>query len=172
MQQFGQDRQGRRFADVVADFRISFPAVLQWLEDPNRVRRMVESEIHHDRPALAGVVRELEAREDVDAFFRGNDGPTTIRFRQAVGVAVRILMESQGWERTGRKGSLGVRTKATPEKTRSGTGHNTGGLALWFLRAERYTRPAGMPFESVAARSPEAVATPPEADAAQAVAAG
>ena len=166
IQQFSQDRQGRRFADVVADPRVSFPSVLQWLEEPNRVRRMVESEVHHDRPALAGVVRELEAREDVDAFFRANDGPTTTRLRQAVGVAVRILMESQGWRKTGRKGSLGVRTKAAPEKTCAGTGHNTGGLSLWFLRAERYARPVGMPFGSVAARSPSAS---PEAAPARAV---
>lgn len=153
MQEFSRDRQGRRYADVVSDVRVSFPAVLQWLEAPERVRRMVESELHHDRPALAGVVRELEARKDVDEFFRTYAGPATTRFRQAVGVAVRILMQEQGWQRTGRKGSLGVRTKTSPEATVAGTNHNTGGLALWFLRAERYVRPAGMPFTSVSTRS-------------------
>lgn len=155
MQEFSRDRQGRRYADVVSDVRISFPAVLQWLESPERVRRMIESELHHDRPALAGVVRELEMRRDVDEFFRTHAGPATTRFRQAIGVAVRILMQEQGWERTGRKGSLGVRTKTSPEATAAGTNHNTGGLALWFLRAERYSRPAGMPFTSVSSRSAE-----------------
>lgn len=153
MQEFSRDRQGRRYTDVVSDTRLSFPAVLGWLEEPERLRRMIESELHHDRPALAGVVRELEARKDVDEFFRTHAGPATTRFRQAVGVAVRILMQSQGWEKTGRKGSLGARTKSSPEVTRAGTRHNTGGLALWFLRAERYMRPAGMPFGSVAERS-------------------
>src|SRR6516162_1840140 len=105
-QSFAQDHQGRRFADVLADTRISFQSILAFFDEPDPQRRMIESELHHDRPALAGVVRELEARPDVHQFFLTNDGHTTMRFRQAVGVAVRILMESHGWRTTGRKGSL------------------------------------------------------------------
>jgi hypothetical protein len=68
--------------------------------------------------------------------------------RQAVGVLVRMIMEARGWRKTGRKGSLGVRAP----KDRTQPKHNTGGLAFWFLRAERYERCDGMPFESVRAR--------------------
>ena len=34
-QQFAQDRQGRRFADVLNDVRISFPAILAFFNDPH-----------------------------------------------------------------------------------------------------------------------------------------
>lgn len=154
-QQFAQDDQGRRFADVLNDARIPFAAILQFLDDPDRQRRMVESELHHDRPALAGVVRELEARTDVHQFFLTNDGHTTTRFRQAVGMAVRIVMEGRGWRTTGRKGSLGVRAKVRPRTTRPGAYHNDGGLALWFVRAERYELPTPMPYRDVAERARE-----------------
>jgi len=150
VQEFAQDNQGRRFADVIADTRIPFRPILEFFEDSNRQRRLVESELHHDRPALAGVIRELEARPDVDQFFRSNDGHLTTRFRQAVGVIVRLIMEHHGWRTTGRKGSLGVRASVAPRTTNVGAYHNTGGLSLWFTRAERYELVTGMPFSSVA----------------------
>ena len=154
-QEFALDDQGRRFADVMRDTRIAFEPILEFFEDPGRQRRLVESELHHDRPALAGVIRELEARPDVDTFFRSNDGHETMRFRQAVGVIVRIIMEQQGWRTTGRKGSLGVRGSVPPRTTDPGAYHNTGGLAMWFTRAERYELLTGMPYRSVAKSSNE-----------------
>jgi len=153
LQRFAQDNQGRRFADVMTDTRISFSSILAFFDDANRQRRMVESEQDHDRPAMAGVVRELEARPDVHQFFLNNDGPITTRFRQAVGVVVKIIMADHGWRTTGRKGSLGVRSNVTPRTTRTGAYHNTGGLALWFTRAERYELRTGMPYTSVAERA-------------------
>jgi len=116
---------------------------------------LVESELHHDRPPLAGVVREFEHRRDVDQFFRTNSGHVTTRFRQAVGVVVRIIMESHGWRTTGRKGSLGVRVKGPTRTATTGADHNTGGLALWFTRAERYVLVAGMPYRAVEERAAE-----------------
>jgi hypothetical protein len=154
-QQFAEDNQGRRFPDVQADRRISFSSILTFFEDADRQRRLIESERDHDRPALAGVIRELEARPDVHLFFLDHDGHTTTRFRQAVGVIVRIVMESRGWRTTGRKGSLGVRVNVPPRTARAGAYHNTGGLALWFTRAERYELPTGMPYRPVAERAQE-----------------
>jgi hypothetical protein len=77
--------------------------------------------------------------------------------RQAIGVLVRIIMEQRGWRKTGRKGSLGVRAA---EAARTPT-HNTGGLAFWFIRAERYQREEGMPFRSVQERCQEIDSAPP-----------
>jgi hypothetical protein len=113
---------------------------------------MEESEIHHNRPALAGVVRELESLEPIDRFLATKHPRLTKRLRQVVGVVVRMIMEGRGWRKTGRKGSLGVRATITGRTNRPGTYHNTGGLAFWFLRAERYERKAGMPFRSVRQR--------------------
>ncbi|MBI3463467.1 MAG: hypothetical protein HY000_10480 [Planctomycetes bacterium] len=155
--EFPNDSQGRRFSDVLADERIPFVEILHFFDDPDRKRRMVEAERDHDRPALAGVVRELEARPDVHQFFSKNDGHTTTRFRQAVGVAVRMVMTGQrpAWRTTGRKGSLGVRAKVPPRTARAAAYHNSGGLALWFTRAERYELLTGMPYRPVAQRAQE-----------------
>jgi hypothetical protein len=114
---------------------------------------MQESEIHHDRAPLAGVVRELEMQPAIDSFLSSQHPQRTKRLRQAVGVVVRIIMESLGWRKTGKKGSLGVRAKVAPRTATPGAYHNTGGLAFWFLRAERYQRQGGKPFPSVRNRA-------------------
>lgn len=154
--EFLEDRQGRTFADVLNDPEQPFDDVLAFFDDPGRQRRMEESEIHHDRPALAGVVRELEAQPAIDQFFACKHPRRTKRLRQAVGVVVRIIMEQRGWKKTGKKGSLGVRANVAKGTTTPGAYHNTGGLAFWFLRAERYKYGTdGMPFRSVKERAEE-----------------
>jgi len=151
--QFSKDKQGRRYADVLKlDL---FQSILTFFDDPDRQRRMVESELHHDRPALAGVVRELENREDLNEFLATNPGHITTRFRQAIGVVVRTIMENKGWQKTGRKGSLGVRTKTKDAFPMKGATTNTGGLSVWFTRAERYEPKDGMQFRPVEKRSEE-----------------
>jgi len=161
-QDFLQDRQGRTFADVADDPEQPFGEVLEFFNDEARQRRMEESETHHDRPPLAGVVRELESLPAVDVFLASKHPRRTKRLRQAVGVVVRMIMERRGWRKTGRKGSLGVRAVVVPRTTTAGAYHNTGGLAFWFLRAERYERPEGMPFRSVRARRRESESAPPQ----------
>ena len=64
--EFVNDRQGRTFADVVNDPEQPFAEVLEFFNDEDRQRRMEESETHHDRPPLAGVVRELESQPAID----------------------------------------------------------------------------------------------------------
>ncbi|TWT99428.1 hypothetical protein Pla108_03670 [Botrimarina colliarenosi] len=145
---FVEDRQGRTFSDVLNDPAQPFDDVLAFFSDADRQRRMEESEIHHDRAPLAGVIRELEATPAIDAYFATVHPIETKRLRQAIGVVVRIVMERRGWKKTGRKGSMGVRATASKGQP----SHNTGGLAFWFIRAERYELAAGMPFESVAQR--------------------
>lgn len=151
---FLDDRQGKTFADVVNDKKQPFDVVLEFFDDADRQRRMEESELHHDRSPLAGVVRELEALPAVDRYFAQAPAGSSSRFRQAIGVLVRLIMERRGWVKTGRKGSLGVRASRSA-KTPT---HNTGGLAFWFLRAERYQRVEGMPFRSVRERGTQLAA--------------
>jgi hypothetical protein len=145
---FLEDRQGRTFVDVLSDRRHPFDVVLEFFNDADRQRRMEESELHHDRSPLAGVVRELESLPGVDRFLAEAQVRRNTRFRQAIGVLVRIVMERRGWQKTGRKGSLGVRAS----RAEAAPAHNTGGLAFWFLRAERYQLTEGMPFRSVRER--------------------
>ena len=148
---FLNEPQGKTFSDVANDPEQPFDNVLEFFSDANRQRRMEESELHHDRSPLAGVVRELESQPAMDRFLAGAHGRRNTRFRQAIGVLVRIIMERRGWQKTGRKGSLGVRAAGTARTA----AYNSGGLAFWFVRAERYERSEGMPFQSVRKRCQE-----------------
>ncbi len=145
---FIEDRQGRTFSDVYNDARYPFADVVAFFNNAERQQRMVDAEIHHDRAPLAGVVREFEAQPKINLFLSEVHPRQTQRFRQAVGVLVRMLMERKGWRKTGKKGSLGVRA----EKIKESPAHNTGGLAFWFLRAERYELAEGMPFRTTLQR--------------------
>jgi hypothetical protein len=122
---------------------------------------MEESEVHHNRPPLAGVVRELESVTEIDRFLAMQHPRRTKRLRQAVGVVVRMIMETRGWKRTGKKGSLGVRAARAHHSAKPGAYHNTGGLAFWFLRAERYELADGMPYRSVRSRNKQHKAASP-----------
>lgn len=152
-QDFLQDHHGRTFADVVNAPGQAFDAVLDFFNDADRQRRMVESELHHDRPALAGVVRELESQPAIDGYLSSKHPRLTKRLRQAIGVVVRMTMDRLGWKRMGKKGSLGVRATVVRSTATPGAYHNTGGLAFWFLRAERYTRNDGTTFPTVKERA-------------------
>ena len=155
--EFLADRQGRTFVDVVTNSERSFMAALVFFNDDNRQRRMEESEIHHDRAPLAGVVRELESVPAINRFLGRIHPRRSQRFRQAIGVLIRIIMERRGWQKTGKKGSLGVRNAAAAGQPR----HNTGGLAFWFIRAERYKHDQLKPFTSTRKRCRNLVATRP-----------
>lgn len=146
---FLSDPQGKTFADVVA--HSPFEVVIEFFNDADRQRRMEEAELHHDRAPLAGVVRELESLPAIDQHLGTAQSRRTTRFRQAVGLLVRMIMERRGWKKAGRKGSLGVRASGGEHAP----AHNTGGLAFWFLRAERYELVDGMPFRSVRDRCRE-----------------
>jgi len=157
-EKFLEDRQGKTFRDVVEGTKQPFDIVLDFFQDAGRQRRMEEAELHHGRAPLAGVVRELESVPEIDRFLGRAHIRRNTRFRQAVGVLVRMIMESRGWKKTGRKGSLGTRAKGAHGKP----AHNTGGLAFWFVRAERYELPEGTPFRSVNQRSKEIAASAPQ----------
>ena len=90
-------------------------------------------------------------------FLSGVHARRSTRLRQAIGVLVRMIMERRGWQKTGKKGSLGVRAAEATQTP----AHNTGGLAFWFIRAERYERAEGMPFRSVQERCQEIDSAPP-----------
>jgi len=140
---FLSDRQGRRFSAVMGPL---FDTILGFFGDPDRVRRMEEAELHHDRPALAGVIRELESQPDIARHFATTDGHLTVQLRQGIGVVVRMVMEARGWATTGTKSSLGQRPAIPPHTTTPGAYRNTAGLSRWITRSERYTRVGGLPY--------------------------
>lgn len=117
MEDFLADAQGKKFADLHGD--VVFTRLIAFFDNPDRQRRMIESEQHHDRPPLAGVVRELECE-----LFPVK--PRT-RLKQCVGAIVRVIMRKKQWVSDGR-GSLSNRE-----------------LSKWFSRAERYKPPFVLP---------------------------
>jgi hypothetical protein len=161
---FQNDRQGRTFVDVLNDPDQPFDETLEFFNNPDRQRRMEESETHHDRAPMAGVVRELESLPGINKFLGAVQAQRNQRLRQAIGVLVRMIMERRGWRKTGKKGSLGVRSEAVPGKPN----HNTGGLAFWFLRAERYEPEQGVRYPSVRKRCRDLEATTPRSAAKEA----
>jgi hypothetical protein len=86
------------------------------------LQRMVESETRDQNPALAGVIQEFESLPEVQSFFAQKSPIETVRFRQAIGVVVAIVMDGAGWEKTGRKGEL-----CAPS-----------GCSMWFKASEHY----------------------------------
>jgi hypothetical protein len=148
--EFQADRQGCRFTDVVGDGRLTFQCWLDFFNDPVRQQRLADSEIDHLRPALAGVIRELENHPDFQPLLTGYDAHTTERARQCIGVIVRIIMEKLGWAKAGRKGALGHRVPVRPRTTTPGAYRNRrGSLSRWFTKAEHYTPPGGLPYPLV-----------------------
>ena len=73
-EQFLSDRHGKTFADVLDDPDTPFDEVLEFFDDAGRQQRMEDSEIHHDRAALAGVVRELESLPVLHRFLSTTTG--------------------------------------------------------------------------------------------------
>jgi hypothetical protein len=159
--EFLADKQGKQFVDVLNDRRVDFERVLAFFDDPARRRRMEEAEGIHGRPALAGVIGELEDLPDVDRFFRSEDAHRTYRFRQAVGVVARMVMEQLGWSRTGVKGSLGRRAKVPAGTSTPGAYINVSGPSHWFNRAEHYRPPAVVPRGPTSGPSPADPERPP-----------
>jgi hypothetical protein len=124
---FLSHEQGRRFIDVVSDTRLSFRRWIEFFNHPDRQQRMCDSEVDHLRPALAGVIRELENHPDFRPFLAGHDALVTRRARQSVVVLTRLVMAELGWSRTGRKRPLRR-------------------LSRWFARAEHFVPPGGLPY--------------------------
>ena len=96
--EFLQDHQGRTFADVVNDPQQPFGTVLDFFNDVDRQRRMVESEARDNRAPFAAVKRELESQPSIREFLSSEDPSRRKRLGQVVTVVVRMIMDRLGWE--------------------------------------------------------------------------
>lgn len=135
MKDFIADDHGKKYADVVRDQRVSFQEVVDFFNLDDVRRRMEESETHHKRPPLAGAVVELEQLPTVKAFLEIEDAHTTMRFRQAIGVLVKLHMFDMGWLMDGkREEALGKRIPKQYVNTPSS-------LSKWITKARHYKQP-------------------------------
>jgi len=134
LEEFLSDEQGKRFIDVIKDQRLNFVEIIYFFNCSDIQKRLEDSELNHKRPALAGVIVDLENINTVENFFKKNDAHTTVRFRQAIGVLVKLHMLQNGWTTTNVKGSLGTRDKNLQYENTEGS------LSKWFTKAERYIK--------------------------------
>jgi len=131
---------GMLYKRVVNDNRLAFKILIDFFNQPAVQLRMRDAETHHDRPALAGAIKELENLPDLHNFFWSYDVHETQLTRQAIGVLVLMHMEAMGWEKRGnKKGFLGRRFSSNNSaKKGSGSYYNQSGMSHWFTRAQRY----------------------------------
>lgn len=108
---------GRRFLPVVNDPTVPARQVLHLLNDPQNLDGMAFVTENIDYPALGAIVKKLERIPEVDKYFRSTPSRDTLKFRQCVGMAVRLAMEGNGFRTTGKKGYIGS-------------------ISDWFTRAE------------------------------------
>lgn len=102
-QHFEGDRHASRYLGALGENREAFDDLLAILNDPANEQRLIDAE-RNGRPALAGVVRMIERNPVIASLLES--GESGHRFRQGVGVAVRLKMENLGWSKTGRKGAV------------------------------------------------------------------
>ena len=96
------DRHAAAYLPVLKAHPEATSRLLSILSDPRNERSLTSAEEDHDRPALVGVAKLIEADPEISLAISDElDGK---RFRQAVGVALKLQMESLGWTTTGKKG--------------------------------------------------------------------
>jgi hypothetical protein len=126
---FKADPHGARYIDVLRDplDGPAFRAALRVLNDPHAIVRMVDAVHRYDRAALIGTVREIEAEPDFIAACRGRRRATLRRLKQAVGVACKLVMATEGYVPKYRK-------DGSPDQGRLEA------FATWFTTARKYRR--------------------------------
>lgn len=100
---FKRDSHAAKYV-VELDCRPEAAERLFWLiNSPANEQRMVDAEMN-GMPALAGVARFLENDPIIGEVLESD--PVSLRFRQALGVAIKLKMAKLGWTTTGKKGAV------------------------------------------------------------------
>jgi hypothetical protein len=106
---FLADFQGQKFSSIVKSPLWDFELILNFLSTPEAQRRMLDSIIHHERPPVAGIIKELERILNPIGLDPNLD---QTRAKQAIGIAVKIVMEKLGYQLSkGKTTSLDTLTK-------------------------------------------------------------
>ena len=97
---FQSDPHASKYLKVLDEEALACDRLLELLNDPCSEHRLTDAE-ELGHAALNGIVRFLDEDPDIAPAVEAN-----LRFRQAVGVAVRLKMEELGWTKTGIKGPV------------------------------------------------------------------
>jgi len=132
---FSADPHAAKYQGELDAHPDAFRQLFALLNLPANEQRLIDAEMHA-LPALAGVVRFIEADPSIERILAS--GASGFRFRQTVGVAVKLKMAKLGWRTTGRKGTVkGARhfTKAEHYAADPETGSGYANRALSSLDA-------------------------------------
>jgi hypothetical protein len=102
-QDFGRDPHAAKYRGELDAHPDAFERLFALLNDPANEQRLIDAEMHN-LPALSGVVRFIETEPAIERVLAG--GSSGFRFRQTVGVAIKLKMAKLGWRTTGRKGTV------------------------------------------------------------------
>jgi hypothetical protein len=95
------DSHGARYATTANHPALgaALQAAIEEIDKTEARQRMVDAVDRYGLPALAAVVREIEQRPEfiAAATRRSKDDPQLQRLKQAVGVAVKLVMAEEGW---------------------------------------------------------------------------
>lgn len=132
------DPHGARYATTASHpiLGVALQAAIEEIDRPEARDRMVDAVDRYGMPALAAVVREIEQRPEfiAAAARRSNDDPQLQRLKQAVGVAVKLVMAEEGW-----------RPALTPDgRQDQGRLDQLRVKPRWFTTARRYTLAASV----------------------------
>lgn len=116
-EEFIADKTGVHYIELAKDQ--AFLKFLDFINLPERRRRMAESVIDHDRPPLAGIIKDLELQSWFRDYMENHTPKEQLRFKQGIGVVVRMVMESYGFR------SEGIASIGAPSQ--------------WFKKALKYT---------------------------------
>jgi len=101
MNDMSDDRHGSTYVAELSKYPDATADLFSMLSDhDSTVRLVTASEL--GLSALSGIASRLEAAPTIAKVLARGDA--SARFRQAVGVAIRIRMEALGWATTGTKG--------------------------------------------------------------------
>lgn len=100
---FARDPHAAKYRDELEARPDAFTRLFALMNDPANEQRLVDAEML-GLPALAGIARFVEADPVIARTLEPDQDGN--RFRQTVGVAVRLKMELMGWQKTGRKGTV------------------------------------------------------------------
>jgi hypothetical protein len=100
---FDSDAHAAKYRGQLEAHPQAFARLFGVLNDPANEQRLVDAEMQ-GMPALAGVVRFIEADPVITTVLDSGSGG--LRFRQTVGVVLKLKMAKLGWRTTGRKGAV------------------------------------------------------------------
>jgi hypothetical protein len=110
---FQGDPHAARYVGVLEAYPVAFDRLLDLLNDP-LAERLLEHESEQGHAALRAIVGPVESDPVLHAAVV--DDTNGQRFRQAVGVAIRLKMARLGWTTSGRKGPVGGASFTRAEK--------------------------------------------------------